>query len=147
MKISKVFTGMVLVGAMSVLSTSLFAVERAGMTPAPAFGVKAPAAPKPDLTIINQGKVGGTDNQLMVQIKNNGADNPQSCFLQGLNYGQGGGGATSPVPPIKAGQTAWVKLTFHKVPPRTARMKLIVDYNNKIAESNENNNVRAFNWK
>lgn len=51
-----------------------------------------------------------------------------------------------PVPPMKAGQSVWVKVELPKTAQDGDRMSVRVDAKNAVAETKENNNFRLFNW-
>ena len=109
--------------------------------------VKKPNGPKADFVILYASKVGGTKNKFGVQIKNQGGAPTSGGFLQGLNMGDGGGGATAPMPMFKAGETKFMFVEFHSTKfSREGRIKFIADYGNDIPESNENNNSYSFNY-
>ncbi|MEO3427888.1 CARDB domain-containing protein [Pelagibius sp. CAU 1746] len=112
--------------------------------PAPTFQKQAP---KPDFLILHASAIGGTTNQFMVQVKNAGAANAPGALLQSVNMANGNSGAaTTPVPPIKAGQFVWVKVELNKRARPGDRILLFADHNNAVAEIKETNNKYGFNF-
>ncbi|NIA71003.1 hypothetical protein HBA54_20595 [Pelagibius litoralis] len=104
-------------------------------------------AAKPDFVILHAGSVGGTSNELMVQIKNAGTVNSPGALLQANNMAPGNSGAaTTPFIHIKAGQFIWVKVVLNKPARKGDRIILFADHNNAVAETKENNNKYAFNF-
>lgn len=105
------------------------------------------AAPKPDFLILHASAIGGKNNQFMVQVKNDGPANSPAAKLQGRNTNvHRSSQAIVPLPPIKAGQFVWVKVELPKAAEQGDRMSVRVDHNNAVAETNEDNNFRLFNW-
>jgi hypothetical protein len=105
------------------------------------------AAPKPDFKILHASAIGGKDNQFMVQVKNDGPADSPAAKLQGRNTNvHRSSQAVVPLPPIKAGQFVWVKVELPKAAKQGDRMSVRVDHNNAVAEIDENNNFRLFNW-
>lgn len=104
-------------------------------------------APKPDFVILHASAIGGKNDQFMVQVKNDGAADSPAAQLLGSNTNvHRASQAVVPVPPIKAGQFVWVKVELPKAAQSGDRMSARVDHKNAVAESNENNNFRLFNW-
>ena len=104
-------------------------------------------APKPDFVIEHASAIGGKDNQFMVKVKNASSANAPSALLQSNNMAKGNSGAaTTPMPPIKAGQFVWVKVELNKPARPGDRILLFADHNNAVAEIKEKNNKYGFNW-
>ncbi|WP_169543654.1 CARDB domain-containing protein [Sneathiella aquimaris] len=112
------------------------------------FGaVKKPARAKADFVILSATRVGGSDTKFGVQIKNQGTQATSGGLLQGLNMGQGGGGATAYMPKFKAGETKFVFVDFKTSKfERSDRILFMADYKNDVPESKENNNKYAVNY-
>jgi hypothetical protein len=115
-------------------------------TPPPGMSLQK-KAPMPDLHIPHAGSVGGSDTKFMVQVKNSGAVDSPAAQLRGKNMNPHRLSVTlAQVPPIKAGQFVWVAMELDTPARRHDSLQLRVDPNNAIAESDEGNNFRLFNW-
>lgn len=115
--------------------------------PVSSFQKKAPAPAKPDYVIEHASAIGGKDNEFMVKVKNASSVNAPGALLQSVNMAKGNSGAaTTPFPPIKAGQHVWVKVVLNKPARAGDRILVFADHNNAVAEINEKNNKYAFNW-
>jgi hypothetical protein len=103
---------------------------------------------KADYTILSVNKVGGKPNQFGVQIKNIGQVAGHGGQLSGANMGAGGGSASTPMPPIKAGEHQFVFITFNNSSfNRGDRIRFHADSSNAISESNEGNNQKYYSWQ
>lgn len=107
--------------------------------------VKMPGRAKADLSIANMFKQNDPNPSLdkfRVYVKNTGSvDSPASKMS--INSSSGGGEVS--VPAIVANSGQWVEVQFFAFEDGS-RIRLMIDSHKKVAESNESNNVYAFNW-
>lgn len=130
------------------MSVNVLAAERATSPAASTpLNIIQAVQKKPDYVVEHAGKIGGSDTQLMVKIRNAGNADAPSALAQAMNMTPGvGGSATQPFSPIKAGSFIWIKMTLSKAPGPDARILIRLDHNKAVAESNETNNDYYFNW-
>jgi CARDB len=109
---------------------------------------KAPTRPqraKPDLSIANILKLNEpTPNvdKFKVYVKNTQGVASAPCKMS-LNSTSGGGEIA--VPQIPANSGKWLEVSFFEFKDGS-RIRLMVDSQKKVTETNENNNKYAFNW-
>jgi len=124
--------------------------EADALRPSPAASdtsnvLKMPGRAKADLSIANMFKQNDPNPNLdkfRVYVKNTGSvDSPASKMS--INSSSGGGEVS--VPAIVANSGQWVEVQFFAFEDGS-RIRLMVDSHKKVAESNESNNVYAFNW-
>ena len=113
--------------------------------------LSAPAIKKatialPDLSIANhmqQKSPAPNTDKFKVYVKNTGQAKsaPSKMSIDGSS----GGGEVS-VPAINPGSGTWVEVTFFEFKDNST-VKLYIDSQKKVMESNEKNNAYRFNWK
>ena len=104
----------------------------------------------PDYTILSAQRKAGTTATFLVKVRNMGAANAPQGILFGQHFlkNNQSWGADAIIPALNSGQTKVVTIT---IPPenyeRGDRIVFTADYFKQLVESNENNNVRAMNYK
>jgi len=115
-------------------------------TAAPArAGIKKATIALPDLSIANimkQNDPTPNVDTFKVYVKNTGNAKSAACKMS-LDSSSGGGEMS--IPSIKAGSGKWIEVKFFEY-KKGSRIRLFVDSQKKVVETNEGNNKYAFNW-
>jgi len=108
---------------------------------------KRPVRAFPDYVITKVTRSAGNSKQLTVTIKNQGAKgNVAGSELYAKVMNSNLGTTAVAMPDLKAGQSLTTFINFTKAPDRGSRIRLMADGNKRVKESNENNNVKFFNY-
>lgn len=114
--------------------------------PKPSMMPTAVGTSKPDLVIMDILKVQGYDNRFQVRVQNIGKVTASGAVLLGEDTTGLGGGGTKPIPTLTPNSFSAI---IFDVPSANIdhgdRIKFEADAYKKVAESNENNNVKYFN--
>lgn len=109
----------------------------------------APERAKPDLVVIKAVRgpdYANGDGRIFVQVKNIGASKSAKAQSLATHDNTVGCGTYFMVPELTPGAVSSHTLRYCKDVPEGARIRVIADTANKVAESKENNNIRHFNW-